>query len=96
MSGPGAEGGEGKKIVVVGATGTIGSAVVEALARAAALELPDRRRINVVSPPWIAETMEAMDRDSVAGLRAATVARAYVESVEGEATGEVLDARDFA
>ncbi len=72
------------------------NAGVEAFARAAALELPGSRRINVVSPPWIAETLEAMGRDPSAGLPAATVARAYVESVEGERTGEVLDAREFA
>lgn len=29
-------------------------------------------------------------------IGSAAVARTYVESVEGEATGEVLDARDFA
>ena len=68
---------------------------VESFARAAALELPGDRRINVVSPPWVAETLDAMGRDPEGGLPAATVARAYVESVEGEATGKVLDARDF-
>jgi NAD(P)-dependent dehydrogenase (short-subunit alcohol dehydrogenase family) len=71
------------------------NAGVEAFARAAALEMPRRTRINVVSPPWVAETLEAMGRDSSAGLPAAKVAAAYVESVEGRRNGEVLDARRF-
>jgi NAD(P)-dependent dehydrogenase (short-subunit alcohol dehydrogenase family) len=71
---------------------------LEAFARAAALEMPRGARINVVSPPWVTETLEAIDRDvDIAGsLRAKDVAAAYVESVEGNRNGEVLDARDFA
>ena len=53
-------------------------------------------RVNVVSPPWVSETLVAMGRDGAAGMPAAQVARAYVESVEGSRTGEVLDAREFA
>lgn len=71
---------------------------LEAFARGAALELPRGVRVNVVSPPWVTETLEAIERDvDVAGsLRAKDVAAAYVESVEGSRNGEVLDARDFA
>lgn len=71
---------------------------LEAFARAAALEMPRGIRVNVVSPPWVTETLEAIERDvDVAGsLRAKEVAAAYVESVEGSRNGEVLDARDFA
>jgi len=71
---------------------------LEAFARAAALEMPRGVRINVVSPPWVTETLEAIERDvDVAGsLPAKDVAAAYVESVEGSRNGEVLDARDFA
>ena len=68
---------------------------LEGFASAAALDLPREVRINVVSPPWVSETLEAMGRDGAAGLPAAQVARAYVESVEGYRTGEVLDAREF-
>ena len=50
---------------------------------------------NVVSPPWIAETLQAMGRDPSAGLPAAKVAAACVESVEGRRNGDVLDARRF-
>ena len=66
------------------------NAGVEAFARAAALEMPRGTRINVVSPPWVAETLQAMGRDPSAGLPAAKVASAYVESVEGRRNGEVL------
>jgi NAD(P)-dependent dehydrogenase (short-subunit alcohol dehydrogenase family) len=68
---------------------------LEGFASAAALDLPREARINVVSPPWVSETLVAMGRDGAAGLPAAQVARAYVESVEGYRTGEVLDAREF-
>jgi NAD(P)-dependent dehydrogenase (short-subunit alcohol dehydrogenase family) len=68
---------------------------LEAFAGAAALDLPRGVRINVVSPPWVSETLEAMGRDGAAGQPAAQVARAYVESVEGSQNGEVLDAREF-
>jgi NAD(P)-dependent dehydrogenase (short-subunit alcohol dehydrogenase family) len=72
------------------------NAGVEAFGRAAALEMPRGLRINVVSPPWVSETLTAMGRDPSGGLPAAKVARAYVESVEGSANGEILDARRFA
>lgn len=73
------------------------NAGVEGFVRAAALELAPREiRVNVVSPPWVSETLEAMDRDPSAGMPAARVARAYVDAVEGSRNGEVIDAREFA
>lgn len=72
------------------------NAGVDAFARATALELDRGVRINVVSPPWVRETMEAMGMDPSPGLPAATVAKAYAASVEGAMTGKVIDARDFA
>jgi NAD(P)-dependent dehydrogenase (short-subunit alcohol dehydrogenase family) len=66
------------------------NAGLEAFARAAALELPRGLRINVVSPPWVSETLQAMGRDPSDGLPAAVVARSYVESVEGKRTGTVI------
>jgi len=66
------------RIVVVGASGTIGSAVVRAL-----------------QPPWIAETLAAMEMDPKAGMPARDAARAYVAAVEGAMTGQVLDTRRF-
>lgn len=66
------------------------NAGVEAFARAAALELPRGVRVNVVSPPWVSETLVAMGRDPSGGLPAADVARSYVASVEGRQSGQVL------
>lgn len=72
------------------------NAGLEGFTRATALELPRGNRINVVSPPSVSETLEAMGQDGAGGLPAAKVATAYVESVESQRTGEVLDARVFA
>lgn len=71
------------------------NAGLEGFARAAALEAPRGIRVNVVSPPWVNETLDAMGMKGVPGMPAAKVAAAYVESVEGSRTGEVLDARKF-
>lgn len=72
------------------------NAAVEAFARAAALELPRGLRVNVVSPPWVRETLEAMGRNPSPGLPASVVARAYLASVEGDMSGQVLEAREYA
>jgi NAD(P)-dependent dehydrogenase (short-subunit alcohol dehydrogenase family) len=70
------------------------NAGLEGFVRAAALELPRGIRINVVSPPWVTETLQAMNMDPSPGTPAAVVARAYVRSLEGSGTGLTLDARD--
>ena len=72
---------------------SIVNAGVEAFGRAAALELPRGLRINVVSPPWASETLQAMGRDPSAGIPAADIARSYIESVEGTSTGEIIQPR---
>jgi NAD(P)-dependent dehydrogenase (short-subunit alcohol dehydrogenase family) len=66
------------------------NAGLEGFTRAAALEAPRGIRVNVVSPPWVAETLQAMGRPTTGGLPAAIVARSYVESIEGRMTGQVL------
>jgi NAD(P)-dependent dehydrogenase (short-subunit alcohol dehydrogenase family) len=66
------------------------NAAIEGFARAAALEAPRKIRVNVISPPWVTETLIAMKMDPSMGLPAATVARSYVESVTGSATGTVI------
>lgn len=71
------------------------NAGLEGFGRAAALEAPRGIRVNVVSPPWVNETLDAMGMKGVPGMPAVKVAAAYVESVEGKRTGEVLDARKF-
>ncbi len=65
---------------------------LEGFSRAAALEAPRGIRVNVVSPPWVSETLVAMGQDPKGGLPAATVAKSYVDSVEGSATGQVIAA----
>jgi NAD(P)-dependent dehydrogenase (short-subunit alcohol dehydrogenase family) len=72
------------------------NAGLEGFARSAALELPRNQRLNVVSPPWVSETLQAMGRDPKGGLPAAVVAKAYLAIVEGKETGKVLDARKVA
>lgn len=72
------------------------NAGLEGFTRAAALELRDAKvRVNVVSPPWVTETLIAFKMDPSAGTPAADVAKAYARSVEGEMSGEVIDARKF-
>ena len=67
------------------------NAGLEGFTRAAALEAPRGIRVNVISPPWVSETLKAMGQDPSHGLPAATVARAYVESVNGKQTGKVIE-----
>jgi NAD(P)-dependent dehydrogenase (short-subunit alcohol dehydrogenase family) len=67
------------------------NAGLEGFGRAAALEAPRGIRVNVVSPPWVTETLQAMGRPPMPdSLSAAVVARAYVDSVEGQMTGQIL------
>jgi NAD(P)-dependent dehydrogenase (short-subunit alcohol dehydrogenase family) len=72
------------------------NAGLEGFARAAALEAPRRIRINVVSPPWVTETLEALGRPLDGGLPAEVVAQAYVRSVEGKDTGRVISPERLA
>jgi NAD(P)-dependent dehydrogenase (short-subunit alcohol dehydrogenase family) len=69
------------------------NAGLEGFGRAAALEAPRGIRVNVVSPPWVSETLQAMGQDPKGGLPAAVVAKSYVESVEGKETGRVIAPR---
>ena len=71
------------------------NAGLEGFVRAAALELPRGVRVNVVSPPWVSETLQSMGKDPAAGMPAQQVAAAYVAAVEGQQTGQVISARDF-
>jgi NAD(P)-dependent dehydrogenase (short-subunit alcohol dehydrogenase family) len=68
---------------------------LEGFVRAAALDLPRGLRVNVVSPPWVAETLKEMGKDPSHGMPAAKVAAAYRASVVGRETGQTLDARRF-
>ena len=66
------------------------NSALEGFGRAAALEAPRGIRVNVVSPPWVTETLKAMGMPLDGGLPAAVVARAYARSVEGKETGQVI------
>jgi len=66
------------------------NAGLEGFTRGAALEAPRGIRVNIVSPPWLTETLQAMGRPTTGGLPAAVVARSYINSVEGRMTGQVL------
>ena len=75
-----------------------GSAVVslvnaglEGFVRAAALEAPRGIRVNVVSPPWVDETLAKLGMKGVPGLPAELVARAYVRAVTGTENGAVIE-----
>jgi len=74
-----------------GAAISLVNAGLEGFTRAAALEVPRRIRVNVVSPPWVSETLRSLKMDPSQGLPAATVARAYVQSVTGSQTGVVIE-----
>src|SRR5689334_421906 len=67
------------------------NAGLEGFTRAAALEAPRGIRVNVVSPPWITDTLRAFGMDPSIGIPPETAAKAYVESVHGKRTGEVLE-----
>jgi NAD(P)-dependent dehydrogenase (short-subunit alcohol dehydrogenase family) len=67
------------------------NAGLEGFTRAAALEAPRGIRVNVVSPPWLTETLAALGMDKSKGLPAATVAKAYVRAVEGTDNGAVIE-----
>ncbi|MBI4885525.1 MAG: short chain dehydrogenase [Acidobacteria bacterium] len=69
------------------------NSALEGFGRAAALEAPRGIRVNVVSPPWIIETLQKLGRPTSGGIPVATVAQAYVQSVEGTGSGHVFDPR---
>ncbi len=75
-----------------GAAISMAGSALEGFVRAAALEMPRGVRINVVAPGWVSVTLAAIGQDAGAGMPAAEVAQRYVEAVEGEMNGQVIDA----
>ncbi len=75
---------------------SMANAGLEGFARAAALDLPRSLRVNVVSPPWVTETLIARGMDPSIGIPADMVAQAYLASVEGTMTGHTMDPRQIA
>ena len=76
--------------MVGGAVASLLNGALDSFTRAAALEAPRNIRVNVVSPPWVTETLIAFKMDPTNGMPADEVARAYVESIEGKQTGAVI------
>jgi NAD(P)-dependent dehydrogenase (short-subunit alcohol dehydrogenase family) len=74
-----------------GAAISMVNAGLDGFVRGASIETPRGIRVNVVSPPWVSETLEAMGMDPAGGLPAATVAKAYVASITGAQTGQVIE-----
>ncbi|MEQ0558951.1 short chain dehydrogenase [Amycolatopsis sp. NEAU-NG30] len=72
------------------ALGALVNAGLEGFVRSAAAELPRGLRINLVSPGWISETLEAMGEDGSRGTPVAAVAEAYRDLVEGDASGTTV------
>ncbi|MFL5273414.1 MAG: short chain dehydrogenase [Anaeromyxobacteraceae bacterium] len=79
-----------------GAAISLVNAALEGFVLGASLELPRGLRLNLVSPPWITETLRALKMDPAGGMPAAACARAYVAAVEGKQQGETIEARRFA
>jgi NAD(P)-dependent dehydrogenase (short-subunit alcohol dehydrogenase family) len=73
-----------------GAVVTTVNNAVEGFARAAALELGPRIRVNVVSPGWLTETLLALRLDPAPGLPAAEAALAFLQQMESGPSGSVL------
>jgi len=71
---------------------TMTGAAIEAFARAAAIDLQGRYRINVVSPGWVAESRVRAGLPPMPGIWAKDLAEHYVTLVEGDATGQVVTA----
>lgn len=64
---------------------------LEGFAKAAALDLPRGLRVNVVSPPWVEETLKAYAMTGIPGLPASVVAQAYARAVSIGASGTVIE-----
>jgi NAD(P)-dependent dehydrogenase (short-subunit alcohol dehydrogenase family) len=73
-----------------GSLGALINSGLEGFVTNAAGELGRGLRINLVSPGWVSETLEAMGREAGGGTLVADVARAYVEALEGTAQGRVV------
>jgi NAD(P)-dependent dehydrogenase (short-subunit alcohol dehydrogenase family) len=79
--------------------GTVPTAMVNAalhgFVRAAALDIENQIRLNVVSPVFVTETAAAMGMATAGTMSAIETAKAYKASVDGQMTGQVLDVRDY-
>jgi len=70
----------------------MGCAAIDAFVGTAALEIDEDKRINVVSPSFVKETMQMMGMDSSHGIAAADVASYFQASVTGTDNGTIFQA----
>ena len=68
------------------------NAAVDAFARAVAAEPSISVRVNVVSPGWVSETLQAIGRNPAEGIPAVEVAKIIVRQFREGATGSVVQA----
>lgn len=80
----------GREPIPGGEAISMANLALEGFARAAALDLPRGLRVNVVSPPWVTETVQELRLAGVMSLPAAMVAEAYVRAAEGNQNGQVI------
>lgn len=68
----------------------LANGAIDAFVRAAALDVPEGRRINVVSPGWLQETLKSLGRDPSSGVPTSEVAALYLHAIESQLHGQVL------
>ncbi|MFC5744914.1 short chain dehydrogenase [Actinomadura rugatobispora] len=73
-----------------GALGAMVNAGLEAFVAGAAIEMPRGLRLNVVSPGWVAETLESLGMDASEGTPVGEVVKDYVAAVEGADQGRTF------
>lgn len=74
---------------------SLANAALDSFAKAAALELSPKLRVNTVSPRFVKETMELMGMDSTDGISAADTAKAYRHAITSTVSGQVFDIVDY-
>ena len=72
------------------------NSAVNGFAIGASRELPRGLRINAVSPPFVGEFRLNGAKSTVESMTAADTALGYVDAVEGQMTGAVIDTRLYA
>jgi NAD(P)-dependent dehydrogenase (short-subunit alcohol dehydrogenase family) len=78
--------------IKAGSAAAMVNGAIEGFVRAAAIDMPQKQRINVVTPALLTESVEKY-RDFFQGhqpVDGAVVALAYRKSIMGHATGEVI------
>ncbi|QZT37793.1 short chain dehydrogenase [Halosquirtibacter xylanolyticus] len=74
---------------------SMANAAINGFVKAVALETIKGHKVNVVSPPFVKETMEILNMDSSKGTPAKDVALIYKKCLEDNHTGKVYDVRKY-